>query len=127
MPSDVDKTTDIIFISYINFLRYRGYYYDSEIRLYYLNAKYYNPEVDRLISADETLKGEYNLFEYCVDNLTNFSDYNGHDLDEAIIERSDFEKVKTTFGDTKCRKSKHTERNIYSDFLRCFDCTVNLN
>lgn len=48
-------------------------------------------------------------------------------MHEAIIERSDFEKVQTAFGDTKCRQPKHTERNIFSGFLRCSDCGANLN
>ena len=76
--SDVDKTTDTNFVGYINPLRYRGYYYDSETGLYYLNARYYDPEVGRFINADETLAGGYNLFEYCYDNPVNFSDYRGN-------------------------------------------------
>ena len=75
--SDVDKTTDTTFIGYINPLRYRGYYYDSETGLYYLNARYYDPEVNRFISADETLDGGYNLFEYCFNCPLKFSDYSG--------------------------------------------------
>lgn len=75
--SDVDKTTDDTFIGYINPLRYRGYYYDSETGLYYLNARYYDPEVGRFISGDETLDGGYNLFEYCYNNPINFADYTG--------------------------------------------------
>jgi len=31
---------------------YRGYYYDSEIGLYYLQSRYYNPAIGRFISAD---------------------------------------------------------------------------
>lgn len=46
---------------------------------------------------------------------------------EAIIERLDFEKVQTTFGNTKCRKPKHTEKNMFSGFLKCSDCGANLN
>lgn len=75
--SDVDKTADTTFIGYINPLRYRGYYYDSETGLYYLNARYYDPEVGRFISADETLDGGYNLFEYCFNCPLKFSDYSG--------------------------------------------------
>ena len=33
-----------------NPIRYRGYYYDRETGLYYLNARYYNPEWRRFIS-----------------------------------------------------------------------------
>ena len=75
--SDVDKTTDTTFIGYINPLRYRGYYYDSETGLYYLNARYYDPEVNRFISVDETLIGGYNLFEYCYNDPINLIDPTG--------------------------------------------------
>ena len=37
-------------ISKINPIRYRGYYYDRETNLYYLNSRYYNPEWRRFIS-----------------------------------------------------------------------------
>ena len=36
----------------INPLRYRGYVYDTEYGLYYLQSRYYNPEVCRFINAD---------------------------------------------------------------------------
>lgn len=73
---DVDRTTDENFIGYINPLRYRGYYYDTETELYYLNARYYDPEVGRFINADDTdiLFEEnddllrYNIFIYCSNN-----------------------------------------------------------
>lgn len=35
-----------------NPLRYRGYYYDTETGLYYLNSRYYNPEWGTFICAD---------------------------------------------------------------------------
>ena len=35
-----------------NPFRYRGYYYDTETGLYYLNSRYYSPEFGRFISAD---------------------------------------------------------------------------
>ena len=35
-----------------NPFRYRGYYYDTETGLYYLNSRYYDPEVGRFINAD---------------------------------------------------------------------------
>ena len=75
--SDVDKTDDTTFIGYINPIRYRGYYYDSEIGLYYLNARYYDPKVGRFINADETLSGGYNLFGYCLNDPVNLSDLKG--------------------------------------------------
>ena len=58
----------------INPFRYRGYYYDTETGLYYLQTRYYDPEVGRFISRDsieyadpETING-LNLYAYCGDN-----------------------------------------------------------
>jgi RHS repeat-associated protein len=39
-------------IAYLNPIRYRGYYYDTETGMYYLNARYYSPEWRRFISPD---------------------------------------------------------------------------
>ncbi len=61
-------------IGEINPIRYRGYYYDTETKLYYLNARYYDPEVGRFISADSTQFLEpntvngLNLYAYCGNN-----------------------------------------------------------
>jgi RHS repeat-associated protein len=37
----------------INPFRYRGYYYDSETKWYYLNSRYYDPIVGRFINSDD--------------------------------------------------------------------------
>ena len=57
----------------INPLRYRGYYYDVESGLYYLQSRYYDPEIGRFINADvfaSTNRGVlgYNMFAYCGNN-----------------------------------------------------------
>ncbi|MBI6871803.1 RHS repeat-associated core domain-containing protein [Clostridium aciditolerans] len=63
--------------------RYRGYRYDTETGLYYLNARYYNPELGRFINAD-SLGGKvgelvsHNMFAYCVNNPVNMQDSNGN-------------------------------------------------
>lgn len=61
-------------IGNINSFRYRGYYYDKETKLYYLNARYYDPEIGRFISQDnisylapKTING-LNLYGYCGNN-----------------------------------------------------------
>ena len=36
----------------VNPLRYRGYVYDRETTLYYLQSRYYDPELGRFINAD---------------------------------------------------------------------------
>ena len=38
-----------------NPFRYRGYYYDTESGLYYLNSRYYDPVTGRFINADSYL------------------------------------------------------------------------
>ena len=55
-----------------NPLRYRGYYYDTESGFYYLQSRYYDPQIGRFINADDTayLGADgtplgYNLFAYC--------------------------------------------------------------
>ncbi len=62
---------------------YRGYHYDHETGLYYLNSRYYDPETGRFVNADslmgttgESVQG-YNLFAYCFNNPVNMSDNSG--------------------------------------------------
>ena len=68
----------------LNPFRYRGYVYDTETGLYYLQSRYYNPQMGRFINADgelsdvgDSVKG-YNLFSYCQNNPTNMSDSEGN-------------------------------------------------
>ena len=67
-----------------NPIRYRGYYYDRETDLYYLNARYYNPQWRRFISPDDTgyLDPEspngLNLYCYCNNDPVNYCDPSGH-------------------------------------------------
>ena len=66
-----------------NPFRYRGYYYDTETGLYYLNSRYYNPEFGRFISADAQLNSGilgYNQFAYCENNPICFKDPTGRSL-----------------------------------------------
>ncbi len=57
-----------------NPLRYRGYVYDEETGLYYLQSRYYNPQLGRFINADDPgylgSNGilSYNLYGYCGNN-----------------------------------------------------------
>ena len=68
-----------------NPFRYRGYYWDWEIGLYYTNSRYYNPQWGRFISADipEVSAAEpdsvlrYNLYAYCLNNPVNLTDKDG--------------------------------------------------
>ena len=48
-------------------------------------------------------------------------------IHEPIIERSFWEDIQKTFGNTKYRKPKHVEKNMFSGYLKCSDCGANLN
>ena len=65
-----------------NPFRYRSYYYDEETGFYYLQSRYYDPVAGRFLNADGTVgaNGGFlgnNLFAYCNNNSTMFSDYSG--------------------------------------------------
>ena len=66
-----------------NPIRYRGYYYDEETSLYYLESRYYDPITGRFITIDdisyidpETING-LNLYAYCGNNPVMNVDPNG--------------------------------------------------
>ncbi len=67
----------------INPLRYRGYFYDNETGLYYLQNRYYDPEVCRFINPDAFATTDVdgvlsaNMFTYCENNPIRNTDYVG--------------------------------------------------
>ena len=72
-------------IGEVNPFRYRGYYYDMETGFYYLNSRYYDPQVKRFINADayaSTGQGfnGTNMFCYCGNNPVGYADYNGEKI-----------------------------------------------
>ncbi len=76
------EITNANHIGLMNPIRYRGYYFDSEIGMYYLQSRYYNPQVGRFINADgyvstgQDVTG-YNMFAYCSNNPVNRVDQSG--------------------------------------------------
>ena len=74
-----------------NALKYKGYYYDSEMGLYYVSSRYYDPDVGRFISADTTdILGvsnnlyDKNLYAYCDNNPVMREDVTGKVWDTAL-------------------------------------------
>ena len=80
----ITEMTSPTFIGNLNPFRYRGYYYDVETKLYYLQSRYYDPEVGRFISADTIDYAEpsqfngLNIYAYCNNNPVMFVDPSGH-------------------------------------------------
>ena len=70
-------------VAKLNPFRYRGYYYDAETGLYYLNSRYYDPSIGRFINADDisyiqpTDINGLNLFAYCGNNPVMYTDPEG--------------------------------------------------
>ena len=73
-----------------NPFRYRGYYYDSDIGLYYLNSRYYDANTGRFINADGYIStGQgilgYNMYAYCGNNPVSNIDPSGESLITALL------------------------------------------
>jgi RHS repeat-associated protein len=71
----------------LNPLLYRGYVYDRDTGLYYLQSRYYDPAIGRFLNADalvSTGQGVLgsNMFTYCLNNPVQRSDPRG---DTSII------------------------------------------
>ena len=67
-----------------NGLLYRGYYYDSDLGLYYLGSRYYDASIGRFINTDELVAGiggemrGNNLYVYAFNNPIMYSDFDGN-------------------------------------------------
>ena len=93
-----------------NPFRYRGYYYDDETGMYYLQSRYYDPEIKRFICADRqevltevpSALGHKNLFNYCDNNPVVRLDIEG-DIWETVLDivslGASIVEVATTPGD----------------------------
>lgn len=76
-----------------NPFRYRGYYYDTETGFYYLQNRYYDPEIRRFINADKLeltpelsqAVGQLNLYAYCNNNPVMNTDPNGESVVSFLV------------------------------------------
>ena len=86
----IDSSTADMELAKLNPIRYRGYYYDRDTGLYYLNARYYSPELRRFISPDDTAylnpgnANGLNLYAYCYNDPVNYADPSGHLITAAV-------------------------------------------
>ena len=89
-PNDVEITS-LIHVANLNPFRYRSYYYDTDLKMYWLTTRYYDPEIGRFISPDDYSYLDYqklhgiNLYAYSKNNPVMYYDPSGHDLMTLLI------------------------------------------
>jgi RHS repeat-associated protein len=72
-----------------NPFRYRGYYYDTDIGLYYLQSRYYNPQWGRFLNADGYVNANgdmigFNMYAYCNNNPVMLVDSSGNRAERIV-------------------------------------------
>ena len=85
-----DVSNNLNHIANINPFRYRSYYYDKEINVYYLNNRYYNPVWGRFLNSDSIIcsnqdVSSYNLYAYCSNNPVNLTDHSGEGILKSLV------------------------------------------
>ena len=89
VPAFFDDGTDLgARIRAKNPLIYKGYVYDPETRFYYLNSRYYCPELRRFLTSDDVFPEEgelpeFNIYAYCFNDPITYADPTGHMPDWA--------------------------------------------
>ena len=114
-------------IGYINPFRYRGYYYDSEISLYYLQSRYYDPRGGRFLNADMPEFGmieqgalAHNLFAYCGNDCVCYVD------DIGEIRMIKIPRSSKIFGTIITISQFKTESNLIVKNLKPIRISMNL-
>ena len=81
-PWGVPTVTGDTELAKINPCSYRGYDYDEETGYYYLQSRYYDPEIGRFISIDAVIDGRNivgnNLYAYCWNSPIVMADATGY-------------------------------------------------
>ena len=76
-------------IGTLNPIRYRGYFYDTDLGFYLLETRYYDPETGRFINADGVVDNKgvetTNLYSYCANDPINNKDEDGKGVVGALI------------------------------------------
>ena len=78
-------------IGNLNPFRYRSYYYDTDLKMYWLTSRYYDPEIGRFISPDSWDYLDYkklhslNLYAYSRNDPVMYFDPSGHSATAVIV------------------------------------------
>ena len=109
-------------IAAINPFRYRGYRYDGDTGLYYLQSRYYDPVSCRFVNADKyvsTGQGQlgHNMFAYCNNNPVRYDDPTGTKLDGLYTYVNDGGSSGSTNGSSENEQARMDSCSISSHDL----------
>jgi RHS repeat-associated protein len=111
----------------LNPLTYRGYVYDHETDLYYLQSRYYNPEWGRFLNADSFVSTGgilgSNMFAYCGNNPVRYADYSGHEIEVDFYNDDDWDP----FDDTPFGYGYSSYANAYNSIDAGYSYSINLS
>lgn len=97
----------------VSSIGYSGEYLDAETELYYLTARFYDPETGRFTQEDDWLTEGPNLYIYCRNNPVMYSDPSGHcsAIDLVYYRRrgdmATLEKLKRIIANGECDPKYH--------------------
>ena len=102
-------------IATINPFRYRGYYYDTEIGLYYLQSRYYDANMGRFVNADSCsslfwteFSVLHNFLCYCKNSPCNLEDHSGYGQYAIVAKPSCAPKVTAAIEKASLQNKAHS-------------------
>lgn len=121
-----------------NPFRYRGYYYDTDLGMYYLQSRYYDSNTCRFINADGYIStGQgilgYNMFAYCGNNPVMYTDASGNIRSHVVVcsmddvgsaatrYSSSIGNVLVIYGNSFSEDTKQWYANAYPNSIIVFD------
>ena len=113
IETQYDAYGNILSGSTLTSFGYTGEYMDAETGLYYLSARFYDPELGRFTQEDDWLTEGPNLYIYCRNNPVMYSDPSGHcsAIDLVYYRRrgdmATLEKLKRIIANGECDPKYH--------------------
>lgn len=105
----------------VSSIGYSGEYLDAETGLYYLTARFYDPETGRFTQEDDWLTEGPNLYIYCRNNPVMYSDPSGHCNAYDLIyyrkkgDMATLEKLKRIIANGDCDIKYHHDPYEFDD------------
>ena len=116
-------------IANTNPLRYRGYYYDSDTGLYYLQSRYYDSNIGRFINSDEVEMVQHddeNLFSYTSNNYIMYNDPYGTGSQKimAAPTAKDLDIITWSIKNSGLNKKRYATLNYFSGSRKSGNSTI---